>query len=80
MADHDSTYLETPPFKDYVRMVRDLFEQLETSATLTIAEIHRRLAGEARPRWTMDAIDRLLLEEVAILPGRYRLHSKKRRT
>lgn len=72
-------FLDSAPFKRY----RDsVVEVIATSRKpVTIRAIHLKLGDAAKPEWTMDALEMARgIEEVGILPSRYRVkHPSPRR-
>lgn len=67
----EKTVFDTLEFKNYCAEIEGVLKQFPDTG-VSIAEIHRRL-GRDRIRWTMDALERLNVEESGAAPVRYKL-------
>jgi hypothetical protein len=67
--DDPKTYFSDSDFLGYVAAVGEVIEKRQP---VTIGAIHRELGDKAIPRWTMDSLSKLALEELGAGPVRYR--------
>jgi hypothetical protein len=64
------SYLETPEFEQFTEKVAKAFAKRKTPPT--IGDIYRRI-GRDKMHWLADALEALKVEEIGVLPTRYKL-------